>query len=293
MIIININMGLKELFMPLVSLKALIKKAEEKNCAVGAFSVGNMEMILGAVKAAEEENTPIILQIAEVRLPTSPLKIIGPMMVAAAKSSKVDICVHLDHGLNYETVKEALESGFSSVMLDGSALSFEDNIKLTQKVVNDAKKYGASVEAELGVVGGNEGDGASHNIQYTSPDKAKEFCEKTGVDALAVAIGNAHGHYKVQPELRLDILAEINKAVCTPLVLHGGSGITPQIFQECIKNGIRKVNIATASFDAVKNAAKKTTEENGNYFILSQNMADAVYENVKKHIKIFNMESIN
>ena len=225
--------------MSIVTLKELLNIAENREIAVGAFSVGNMEMVLGAIKAAEKTNTPIIIQIAEVRLKTSPLEVIGPMMVAAAENSTVDVCVHLDHGLNYETVEKALEIGFSSVMLDGSLLSFEDNINLTKKVVEKARKYGASVEAELGVVGGNEGGGKAHVIQCTDPEAVKEFCERTGVDALAVAIGNAHGHYKTQPELRLDILKEIDNVCSTPLVLHGGTGITPETFQECIRNGIR------------------------------------------------------
>lgn len=279
--------------MSLVTLKELVKRAEKKKIAVGAFSVGNMEMILGAIKAAEEMETPIIIQIAEVRLPTSPLEIIGPMMVAAAENSTIDICVHLDHGLNYETVEKALELGFSSVMLDASLLSLEDNIALTKRVVAVAREYGASVEAELGIVGGNEGDGKAHNIQCTNPVDAVKFCNETDIDALAVAIGNAHGHYKVTPELRLDVLKIIDDCCDTPLVLHGGTGITPEIFQECIKNGIRKVNIATASFDAVKNAAKNVSAQDGaNYFKLSQAMAYAVYENVKKHIKIFNMQNL-
>ncbi len=278
--------------MALVTLEKLLNNAEEKKIAVGAFSVGNMEMILGAIKAAEEMQTPIIIQIAEVRLPTSPLKIIGPMMVAAAKNSSVDICVHFDHGLNYETVETALEIGFSSVMIDGSLLPYDENISLVKKVVDVAKKCGASVEAELGIVGGNEGDGKAHNIMCTEPETAKDFCNKTGINALAVAIGNAHGHYKVQPKLRLDILKDIDNVCETPLVLHGGTGITPETFQECIRNGIRKVNIATASFDAVSFAAKNISESNGNYFKLSQAMQDAVYENVKKHIRIFNMEKL-
>ncbi len=278
--------------MSLITLSQLMETAQNKKVAVGAFSAGNMEMILGAVNAAEELNTPIILQIAEVRLPTSPLKIIGPMMVAAAQNSNVPVCVHLDHGLNYKTVEEALSLGFTSVMLDGSALSLDANIELTKKVVKKACEYGASVEAELGVVGGNEGDGKGHSIQYTDPDVAYDFCDKTQIDALAVAIGNAHGHYKVQPNLRLDVLDKIHKKCSTPLVLHGGTGITPAIFQECIKRGVRKINIATASFDAVKNAAAETVKNNGNFFNLSQNMTDAVYENVKKHIKIFNMEPL-
>jgi fructose-bisphosphate aldolase class II len=195
--------------------------------------------------------------------------------------------------LNYETVLEALDLGFTSVMLDGSLLSFEDNIELTKKVVETAKEYGASVEAELGVVGGNEGGGKGHKIQSTDPTLAEDFCKRTGIDALAVAIGNAHGNYPVAPELRLDVLKEIDENCDTPLVLHGGTGITPEIFQECIRNGVRKVNIATASFDAVAKAAKEVTlVDKPNYFNLSQSMADAVYENVKKHIKIFNMENL-
>lgn len=278
--------------MSLVTLKELLSRADKNNIAIGAFSVGNMEMIIGAVKAAEEMNTPIIIQIAEVRLPTSPLEIIGPMMVAAAKNSKQDICVHLDHGLNFETVCKALEIGFTSVMLDGSLLSLEDNISLTRKVVDQARKYGASVEAELGVVGGNEGGGKGHEIKYTDPAIADRFCKETGVDALAVAIGNAHGHYTVTPELRLDVLREIDSACDTPLVLHGGTGISPETFRECIRNGVRKVNIATASFDAVVRGAKKTIDSNGNYFKMSQSIADEVCENIKKHIRIFNMENL-
>lgn len=279
--------------MALVTLKSLLKRASEKNIAVGAFSVGNMEMIIGAVKAAEETKTPIILQIAEVRLATSPLKLIGPMMVAAAKNSSVDICVHLDHGLTFETVKTALELGFTSVMLDGSLLPFKENIALTKKVSTLAKDYGASVEAELGVVGGNEGGGKAHEISCTDPALANEFCEKAGIDALAVAIGNAHGNYPIAPNLRLDVLKEINESCSVPLVLHGGTGITPLDFQECIRNGVRKINIATASFDAVKNAAaKEVSSEKPNYFSLSAAMAEAVYDNVKNHIRIFNMENL-
>ena len=279
--------------MALVTLKELIKRADKKGIAVGAFSVGNMEMILGAVKAAEELETPIILQIAEVRLPTSPLNIIGPMMVAAAENSNVDICVHFDHGLNYETVLQALDLGFTSVMLDGSLLPYEENVSLTKKVVETAKEYGASVEAELGVGGGNEGGGKGHEIQCTDPSLANDFCKRTGIDALAVAIGNAHGNYPVAPELRHDVLKEIDDNCDTPLVLHGGTGITPETFQECIRNGVRKVNIATASFDAVAKSAKEASSADKlNYFNLSQCMADAVYENVKKHIRIFNMENL-
>ena len=271
-------------------MKQLLEAADKKGVAVGAFSVGNMEMVMGAVKAAEELNTPIILQIAEVRLKNSPLELMGPMMIAAAKNAKVDIAVHLDHGLKFETVKKALELGFTSVMFDGSLLPLDENIKQVHAVVAEAYKYGATVEAELGVVGGNEGEGKKHEILCTDPDDAVKFCEQTGVDALAVAIGNAHGNYPVSPELRFDVLEEINKRVNIPLVLHGGTGISDEQFRHAIKLGIRKVNIATASFDHLAKYAKDYCDgkEKANYFELSAAEVEGVYQNVKRHIKVFN-----
>lgn len=279
--------------MSLVPMKALLENAEKSNIAVGAFSVGNMEMVMGAVAAAEELNTPIILQIAEVRLKNSPLELMGPMMLSAAKNAKVDIAVHLDHGLKFETVQKALDMGFTSVMFDGSLLPLCDNIQAVRQVRKAADLYGATVEAELGVVGGNEGEGKAHEILCTSPDDAKLFCDETGIDALAVAIGNAHGNYPVLPQLRFDVLDDINKMVETPLVLHGGTGITPEMFQQAIMLGIRKINIATASFDSLARHALEYCKprEKANYFELSTAEAEGVYENVKKHIKIFNMQT--
>lgn len=201
--------------------------------------------------------------------------------------------LHLDHGLTLETVRLALDLGFSSVMFDGSLLPFGENISRVKTVCELAKEKGVSVEAELGVVGGNEGEGKAHEIKCTDPLLAGEFCEKTGVDALAVAIGNAHGHYPVSPELRTDVLEEINKVCKIPLVLHGGSGITPQMFQECIQHGVRKINIATAGFDAVANGASDylSSEKKPTFFGLSEAEMLGVYENTKKHIRIFNMEN--
>ena len=275
--------------MPLVKMSEIISFAEKNNCAAGAFSVGNMEMTIGAVKAAEEMDTPIILQIAEKRMKQSPLDLMGPMMVSAAKNAAVPVAVHLDHGLTMDCIKKSLEYGFTSVMLDGSLLPFEDNIALTKEVKAQADKYGATVEAELGVVGGNEGDSEKHEILCTDPDAAKIFCEETKIDCLAVAIGNAHGNYPVLPELRFDVLESIYKTVETPLVLHGGTGITAEMFRKAISLGIRKINIATASFDALANAAKEYTQtaDKPDYFTLSPKMAEAVYNNVKKHIEIF------
>ncbi len=276
-------------------MKTLLENAENKKIGCGAFSIANMEMIRGAIKAAEEMQTPIILQIAEVRLNYSPLHMIGPMMVAAAKQSKVDVAVHLDHGLTLETVKQALEIGFTSVMLDASTLPFEQNIEKTKSVVELAKKYGATVEAELGLVGGSEDGSSDHGIRCTDPQDAKVFAENTGIDALAVAIGNAHGNYPVAPKLAFDVLEQIKNNVSIPLVLHGGSGITDKDFQKAISLGIKKVNIATASFNSLTNKVEEYIKSEGkhNYFDLNSSMTEGTYQNVKKHIKVFNMESLS
>ena len=276
--------------MALVKMKDLLRRAEEKNIGCGAFSVGNMEMVRGAIRAAEELDTPIILQIAEVRLKNSPLHLMGPMMVQAAKEAKVDVAVHLDHGLTFETVDKALELGFTSVMLDASTLPFEENIARVKAVVEKARKYGATVEAELGLVGGSEDGSCDHGIRCTDPDDAVVYARETGIEALAVAIGNAHGNYPVAPTLAFDVLEKIHEKVDIPLVLHGGSGITDKDFQKAISLGIRKVNIATASFNSLTAHVEKYMEstDKHNFFDLNEAMVQGTYENVKKHILVFN-----
>lgn len=276
--------------MALVKMKDLLKRAEEKNIGCGAFSVGNMEMVKGAIRAAEELNTPIILQIAEVRLKNSPLHLMGPMMVQAAKEAKVDVAVHLDHGLTFETVDKALGLGFTSVMLDASTLPFEENIAKVKTVVEKARKYGATVEAELGLVGGSEDGSCDHGIRCTDPDDAVVYARETGINALAVAIGNAHGNYPVAPTLAFDVLEKIHEKVDIPLVLHGGSGITDKDFQRAISLGIRKVNIATASFNSLTAHVEKymASTDKHNFFDLNEAMVQGTYENVKRHILVFN-----
>ena len=276
--------------MALVKMKDLLRRAEEKNIGCGAFSVGNMEMVRGAIRAAEELDTPIILQIAEVRLKNSPLHLMGPMMVQAAKEAKVDVAVHLDHGLTFETVDKALELGFTSVMLDASTLPFEENIARVKAVVEKARTYGATVEAELGLVGGSEDGSCDHGIRCTDPDDAVVYARETGIDALAVAIGNAHGNYPVAPTLAFDVLEKIHEKVDIPLVLHGGSGITDKDFQRAISLGIRKVNIATASFNSLTAHVEKYMEstDKHNFFDLNEAMVQGTYENVKRHILVFN-----
>lgn len=276
--------------MALVKMKALLEDAYSNNRGCGAFSVGNMEMVKGAICAAEELETPIILQIAEVRLKYSPLELMGPMMVQAAKEAKVDVAVHLDHGLNIETAKKALNLGFTSVMLDASTLPFEENISKTRSVVELAAGFGATVEAELGLVGGSEDGSCDHGIRCTDPEDAKVFAERTGIDALAVAIGNAHGNYAAAPKLAFDVLEKIHDRVDIPLVLHGGSGITDHDFQRAVSLGIRKVNIATASFNSLVAKVEEYISQEGthNYFDLNEAMAQGTYENVKRHILVFN-----
>lgn len=276
--------------MALVKMKDLLRRAEEKNIGCGAFSVGNMEMVRGAIRAAEELDTPIILQIAEVRLKNSPLHLMGPMMVQAAKEAKVDVAVHLDHGLTFETVDKALELGFTSVMLDASTLPFEENIARVKAVVEKARKYSATVEAELGLVGGSEDGSCDHGIRCTDPDDAVVYARETGIDVLAVAIGNAHGNYPVAPTLAFDVLEKIHEKVDIPLVLHGGSGITDKDFQRAISLGIRKVNIATASFNSLTAHVEKYMEstDKHNFFDLNEAMVQGTYENVKRHILVFN-----
>ena len=275
--------------MPLVNMKALLKDAQEKNYAVGSFSVANLEMIQGVVKAAEETKSPIILQIAEVRLNHSPLKIIGPAMLAAAKNASVPVAVHLDHGTTLECIGEALRLGFTSVMFDGSHLSFEENIEKSKEVVSMAKPYGAAVEAEIGCVGGSEDGSVDIAMRCTSPDQAEIFAERTGVDALAIAIGNAHGFYKEAPQLRIDILESVRDRVSIPLVLHGGTGISEEDFIRCHQSGIKKINIATATFAAAERKVKEGYEkgEINGYYDMHVRQIQGAYENAKKHMEIF------
>lgn len=274
----------------LVNMKELLKKAKALKCGIGAFNIADMEMVMGVVKAAEELNTPIILQIAEVRLNYSPLELVGPLMVAAAKNAKVPVAVHFDHGTTFENIKKALEIGFTSVMFDGSSYPLDENIAKTKEIVAMANKFGASVEAEIGVVGGSEDGSEDHKVKYTSLDDAIKLVKSTGVDALAIAIGNAHGMYKCDPKLNFTLLKEINdKIPNVNLVLHGGSGLTPHDFQTAIANGITKINVATSSFISAYNNVITNMREDKihSYFDISSSIAFGTYLNAKKHIEIF------
>jgi fructose-bisphosphate aldolase class II len=279
--------------MAICRVKDLLWEARRRKRAVGAFNVGNMEMILGVVSAAEQMNTPIILQIAEKRLRWSPLYLMAPMMVSAAKEARVAVALQLDHGLSETVLRASVAYGFNSVMFDGSAYSLRENIEKTKSVVDWAHTLGLNVEAEIGVVGGSEG-GEDRRPVCTDPQEAARFVAESGCDALAVAIGNAHGHYRAAPKLDFEVLKNIRDMVDVPLALHGGSGIAPEDFRRSVDLGISKINIGTATFDALTAGAEDCLCKEGanDYFALNESMAARVCENAKRHMEIFNNQTI-
>ena len=275
--------------MPLVNMSELLEEAKNGGYAVGSFSVANMEMVQGVLRAVEETQSPAIIQIAEVRLNHSPLELIGPLMVAAAENSEMPVAVHFDHGKTEEKIRQALDIGFSSVMFDGSHLPFEENVKMSSKIRRIAEEYGADTECEIGCVGGSEDGSEDIAINCSNPEEAVQICKKAKIQALAVAIGNAHGNYKKEPKLRFDILEKIANSVDVPLVLHGGTGISEADFKKCISLGISKINIATATFDSVERAVR-TAYESGKlkgYYDLQTAETEGAYLNALKHIEIF------
>ena len=232
--------------MSLVTTKQLLLDAQKGGYAIGAFNVENMEMVQAVVAAAEELQSPVILQTTPSTVKYADLAYFYANVKTAAEKASVPIVMHLDHGNSFELAMQALRTGYTSIMIDGSHESFENNIKVSKAVVDACHPSGVCVEAELGKVGGKEDDldGGDHN-PYTDPQEAVEFVEKTGVDSLAVAIGTAHGVYKGTPKVDVERLSEIQKVVSIPLVLHGTSGVPDEVVKECIRRGICKVNYAT------------------------------------------------
>lgn len=226
----------------LANLNEVFKYAEAHKCAIGAFNTPTLEAIRAIIENAEELNVPVIISHAECHEGESPLDVIGPVMVMMAKKAKVQVCVHLDHGEHVEYIARALELGFTSVMYDGSLLPYEENVKNTQKVVELAKKYHASVEAEIGALAAREGGGEGGSAMYTEPDEAKMFVEATHIDALACSFGTAHGIYKVKPKLDFERIKTIRKLINIPLVMHGGSGLPHEDYIQAMECGVEKIN---------------------------------------------------
>lgn len=248
--------------MEFASVKELLCKAQERGYAVPAFNVENMETVQGVIQAAEELNRPVILQTTPSSVNYAGLDFFAACARTAIRNTRVPIALHLDHGSSYELAANAMKEGYSSVMIDGSRLSFEDNIALTSRVSELGKILGVSVEAELGSVGGKEDSSISESVTLTDAAQAVEFAERTKVDSLAVAIGTSHGFYKGVPKLDIKRLKEIRAAVDIPLVLHGTSGVPDEVVKECIRNGICKVNYATDLRNAFTNAVRLSMEKN-------------------------------
>lgn len=274
----------------LVNLDYVLKKAQREHYAVGLFNTTDTDMLEAAIAAAEELRAPIIIGTAEVLLPYGELRLIAPSIIAAAKRASVPVVVHYDHGLTFERCMEALQLGFSSVMFDGSAGDYETNIKETREVVRIAHAFGATVEGEIGHVGDA---GAGDNLltdMYTTPKEAEEYLAATGVDALAVAIGSAHGVYKTKPKLSIDRLREIRAAVDAPLVLHGGSGLSDEDFRSSIREGMAKVNIFTDLCLAGQRAMAEGISAGRDYLTIRNMKVEAIKEAVKTKMRLFGCE---
>ena len=259
--------------MPLVGTKEMFKKAYEGGYAIGAFNVNNMEIVQGITGAAAELNSPIILQCSAGARKYANSHYLVHLVKAALEINDIPIALHLDHGADFDICKSCIDGGFTSVMIDGSHYDFKENIELTKKVVEYAHAHGVVVEAELGKLAGIEDDVkvAAHEAAYTQPDEVQEFVEKTGVDSLAIAIGTSHGAFKfkpeqctrnadgvlVPPELRFDILAEIEKRIPEfPIVLHGASSVIPKYVKIINDNGGKLADAVGIPEDQLRKAAK-------------------------------------
>lgn len=229
----------------LVNLNAVLADAQKNHYAVGLFNTTDTDMLEAVISAAEETHSPVIIGTAEILLPHGELKLIAPSVLAAAKRATVPVVMHYDHGLTFDRCMEALQLGFSSVMFDGSAGDYQKNIADTREIVKIAHAFGATVEGEIGHVGQADQEDNDATDLYTRVDEAVEYLNATGVDALAVSIGTAHGAYKSKPKLDFDRLTDLHAALPVPLVLHGGSGLSDDDFRRSISCGISKVNIFT------------------------------------------------
>lgn len=278
----------------LVNLKEILQIAEEEKNAVGMFNATGFDSLQAVVAAAEELNRPVILAHAEVHNKYNDIDMVGPAMLAVAKKAKVPVCVHLDHGVSEEMVYRALRLGFTSVMIDASALPYKRNLELTAEITKIAHAMGVSVEAELGrLATGEAGSGESVSGKpedfYTDPGEAAEFSEETRIDALAVAFGTAHGFYTAQPKLDFNVVKACAEATGLPLVMHGGSGVSEEGFRKAIANGIRKINYYSYMSKAGYLAAKAEIEKNSSGYLHDVEYAAmrAMKEDVKTAIRIF------
>lgn len=281
----------------LVTLNEVLKIAEEKAIAVGAFNCISIDTTRAIIEAAEELNTPVVLQFAQCHQCYVDLDIIGPVMIAYAKKAKVPVAVHLDHGEDLDFLKKALDLGFTGVMFDGSALPYAENVRLTKEAVKLAHAVGASVEAELGNMGRREdGKGEQQTSVddetkiYTDPVKAQDFIKQTGIDALACSFGTTHGIYLKAPKLNFDVVKNVRKLNNNiPVVMHGGSGVSSEDFHKAIKAGVRKINYFTYMDKAAGACMKEKANTDLIPFASELNLAarSVMKENLKTAISVF------
>lgn len=275
--------------MSYVTSEKMLKDAQAGGYAVGAFNVENMEMVKAVIAAAEELKAPVMLQTTPSTVKYASLDMYAAMVKAEAEKASVPVCLHLDHGSSYDLAMKALKAGYSSVMIDGSKLEFEDNIEVSKRVADVCKAMGIPVEAELGKVGGKEDELEAEADTNTDPQEAKELVERTGITSLAVAIGTAHGFYVGTPVLDKERLSEIREVVDIPLVLHGASGLTDEDVQDCVKRGICKVNFATELRAAYTKAVRELLAADETVFdpkALGKVGMAAVTELVKGRMKV-------
>lgn len=273
----------------LVDLNAVLPRARQGRYAVGLFNTVNLEMARAVIAAAEELRSPVIIGTAEILLPYASLEELSSFLVPMARRARVPVVLHYDHGLTLEKIRQAMRLGFTSVMYDCSTLAFEENCDAVRALVQEAHAQNITVEAELGHVGANQtaGESAGDDSIYTDPEEAAKFCRRTRVDALAVAVGTAHGAYKEAPRLDFARLKAISSRIDTPLVLHGGSGLSSEDFRRTIENGIAKVNIFTDINCAGARAAHDHWAQGKGMTDLSLQVEHAIKQATMEKMRIF------
>ncbi|MFT8394223.1 MAG: class II fructose-bisphosphate aldolase [Liquorilactobacillus ghanensis] len=282
--------------MVLVNTREMIKKAKAEHYAVGSFNVTDIEMVSGIVAAAEKENSPVIIQFAELHDKYVPLDIIAPVMINIARKASVPVAVHFDHGETFDNIVRAIRLGFTSVMIDASQDDFKTNLARTKEIVKICRPLNITVEAELGPMnregGGQKVDYVDLDKTYTNPQKAKQFIDESGIDMLAVAYGTVHGVYTQKPNLNFNRLQEISKLVNFPLVVHGASGLADEEYRKSVENGICKINYYSEMVHRVALAVKEKLEKessNKQLFISDVSIweKELVEKEIRQRLRVF------
>lgn len=271
----------------LVNMNDILIPARREHYGVGLFNAVNTELARGIFSAAEKTGMPVIVGTAEILLPFGPLEDVAAFLLPMAKKATIPVAVHFDHGLTYDACVKALDLGFTSVMYDCSTDTYEENLRRVREMAEIAHSRGATIEGELGHVGDNDGSNLDPSAFYTAPAMAKDFVERTGVDALAIAVGTAHGAYKFPPKLDFERIRVISETVDVPLVLHGGSGLTDEDFRRAIREGISKINIFTDINAAAASAFSAAYAPGMGITDVIPAMVDAVAQETERKIRLF------